>query len=317
MIAVEQIRAYGRAGSAPPGVVLARIASRQHGVVTRPQVLALGVSANWVKRAWDRGLLHQVHLGVYAVGHAYLTQRGTWMAAVLAGGERAALAYWDAAVLLEIAEPRRGKTHVVVPGPSSHRRPGLALHRTRHLPAEHVTSVDGIPVTTPRRTLLDLAAVTPAERLRFVVEAADRRGLLDVLELVRLCDGSPGRRGTGRLRRIALEQRGPIRRTKSPPERAFLRRCIRRGLPEPRVNTRLHGYEVDFHWPQANLVVEIDSYAFHRSWAQRRRDIARDADLKARGIEVLRFLEEQMLEDEERVFAQIGALLARVRSAAA
>ena len=317
MIRVAQIGSYMRTGSAPPGVVMARIATRQHGVVSRAQILALGVSDSWLKRALASGRLHEVHRGVYAVGHSRLTQRGRWMAAVLAGGQAAALGYWDAAALLAIADPRSGRVHVIVPGPSGHRRPGIAMHRTRFLPPDHLTEVDGIPVTTAHRTLLDLAGVAGAKPLRYAVEGADREGLLDVAELVHLCDNSPGRRGTGRLRRIALEQRGPIARTKSRPERAFLRPCMRRGLPEPLVNTMLHGYEVDFHWPEARLVVEVDSYTYHRSWAQRRRDIARDADLKARGYEVLRYLEEQVIEDEDRVFSQVTALLGSVGSRAA
>jgi len=153
--------------------------------------------------------------------------------------------------------------------------------------------------------------VLPARRLRFAVEAADRLGLLEVARLVALCDASAGRGGVGRLRRIALEQRGAIGRTKSPPERLFLRLCLRRGLPEPEINFRLEGYEVDFYWPQAMLVVEIDSYTFHRSWAQIQRDHQRDADLKVRGHDVLRYTEHRLLSDEAGAFGQIEAMLGR------
>ncbi len=309
MIAVADIIQYMAAGSAPPGRVLARIAARQHGVVSRAQILALGVDTNFAGRMITAGRLHPVHLGVYAVGHPSLTTRGRWMAAVLAGGEGAHLSHFTAGLLWELIDRFVAAVHIVVADGGSRARPGIVIHRTRNLPADHRTEHDGIPVTSAHRTLLDLASVLPSERLRFAVEAADRKRLLDVPGLVALCDASPGRRGTGALRRLALEQRGAAHRTKSPPETLFLRLCIAHGLPEPLVNVRLHGYEVDFHWPEASLVVEIDTVTYHRSWPQRQRDLARDADLKVRGIEVLRVTDDRLRDDEARVFAQISTLL--------
>ena len=202
------------------------------------------------------------------------------MAAVLAVGEGAVLSHLSAALLWGIIDRAGQLIHVLAADGGSRSRPGLAIHRTRHLPPEHRGEVDGIPVTSLHRTLLDCAAVLPRKRLRYAVEAADRMGLLDVRGLVALCDASSGKKGAGVLRRIALEQRGAANRSKSPPETTFLRLCLAYGLPEPLVNSMLHGYEVDFYWPQARLVVEIDTYTYHRSWAQRQRDLERDADLK-------------------------------------
>jgi hypothetical protein len=310
MVAVAQIRHYMATGSAPPGRVLARIAARQHGVVSREQLVALGRDLSFAGRELAAGRLHPIHLGVYAVGHRNLTREGRWMAAVLAGGERALLSHFSAALLWRLIDRAPDLIHVLVPGPSGHRRAGLIMHRTRFLPPEHRAQRGGIPVTSPHRTLIDIAALLPAERLRFAVEAADRRGLLDVPALVALCGASRGKRGVGTLHNLALEQRGAIHRTKSPPEASFLRGCLTHGLPEPLVNTHLHGYEVDFFWPVARLVVEIDSYTYHRSWAQRQRDLDRDADLKVRGIEVLRMTGERLHGDEDGVFAQLATLLA-------
>lgn len=309
MIEVAEILAYMRYGSAPPRRVLSRIAARQHGVVSRVQILALGVTPSFVARFVDSGLLHPLHLGVYALGHSQITREGRWMAAVLAVGEGAVLSHLSAALLWGIVDRAGGLIHVLAADSGSRARSGLVIHRTRHLPPGHRLEIDGIPVTSIDRTLLDLAAMLTPGRLRYAVEAADRRGLLDVPALIELCDASPGRKGTGALRRIALEQRGATARTKSPPESTFLRLCRDYGLPEPLVNSTLHGYEVDFHWPDRRLVVEIDSYTFHRSWAQRQRDLERDADLKVRGHDVLRFTPERLAGDEEAVFAQVGALL--------
>ena len=308
MIGVARIETYMRQGSVPPGRVLARVATRQHGVVSRAQVLALGVTSSYIARLVVGGRLHQVHHGVYAVGHPRITREGRWMAAVLAGGAEAVLSHLSAALLWELIDRDVSSIHVLVPGRGSRRRPGIVIHRTRELAPEHRTERSGIPVTTVGRTLLDLAAILPTQRLRFAVEAADRRGRLDVPVLVALCDDSAGRRGAGVLRSLALEQRGAAHRTKSPPETLFLRLCLAHGLPEPLVNSRLHGYEVDFHWPDAKLVVEIDSYTYPRSWAQRQRDLERDAALKARGIEVLRYTDGRLGAAADEVLGQIDAV---------
>lgn len=317
IIKVADIRTYMRHGSAPPRRVLARIASRQHGVVSRAQVLALGVTPSFVARLVNSGLLHPVHLGVYAVGHSALTERGRWMAAVIATGEGAVLSHLSAALLWGIIDRRGWLIHVLAAGGGSRARPGLAIHRTRHLPPEHRMEIDGIPVTSLHRTLLDLASMLPRKRLRYAVEAADRFGLLDVAALVALCEASAGRKGAGVLRRLALEQRGAGTRTKSPPESTFLRICRDHGLPEPLVNSMLHGYEVDFYWPQARVVVEIDTYTYHRSWAQRQRDLERDADLKVRGEEVLRFTRERIERAADVVVAQVATLLGAEGTSAA
>lgn len=297
MIPVAQISTYMAGKSAPPEQVLARIADRQHGVVSRPQILALGFDRSRIDRWLAAGRIHRVHTGVYAVGHPRLTQRGRWMAAVLAGGEGTLLSHFSAGLLWQILDRDVDLIHVLVVGASGHRRPGLAMHRTRDLAPEHRHEIDGIPVTSLHRTLLDLAAVLPPERLRFAVEGADRlprRERLRVQSLVRLCDASRGRRGSGALRRIALEQRGPIHRTKSRPERTFLRRWMARGLPEPEVNVRLNGYEVDLLWRAERLIVEVDSYGFHRSWPQIQRDRKRDGDQKVSGYDTLRYTEDRL-----------------------
>jgi len=231
------------------------------------------------------------------------------MAAVLACGEGAFLSHLTAALLWGLVDRSDGRIHVLVPGRGARTRAGISVHRTRDLAPEHRTELNGIPVTSLNRTLVDIAAILPPERLRFAVEAACRRGDFDIDALVALCKAMPGRRGTGALRRLALEQRGDVHRTKSPPEARFLRECIDRGLREPLVNSRLHGYEVDFTWPDSRLVVEIDSYTHHRSWAQRRRDLQRDADLKVRGYDVVRFTVDRLNDDVDSVFAQLEALL--------
>jgi very-short-patch-repair endonuclease len=309
VVEVARIEAFMRSGSVPPGRVLARIAAGQHGVVSRAQVLALGVGSSYVTRLLAGGRLHLLHRGVYAVGHRGITERGRWTAAVLAAGEGAVLSHISAGLLWGIIDLDTVLIHVLVPGRGTLRRPGIVIHRTRDLPTMHRIERYGIPVTNVDRTLLDLAAMLPPDRLGYAVEAAGRFGRLELPALVALCDASPGRRGAGTLRRIALGVPSALRRTKSPPETAFLRLCAGHELPEPLVNTILCGYEVDFLWPGPRLVVEVDTYTYHRSWAQRQRDLERDADLKTRGYDVLRFSRERIERDGPTVAAQVATVL--------
>jgi len=164
-------------------------------------------------------------------------------------------------------------------------------------------------VTTVDRTLLDLASIATEKQLRNAVAEADRQQLLDVPSLTALCASRPGRRGTADLTRIARERRGPISSTRSPPERLFLRLCMQRGLPTPASNVPLAGYEADFFWPAANLVVEIDSYGYHRSWPEQEADRAKDAALQVAGHNVLRYTEETLLAEPDAAFSQINHFL--------
>jgi hypothetical protein len=309
MIEVARIRSYIGTGSVPPTRVLARIATRQHGVISRGQIFALGLGRSFVREGIRSGRLHQLHLGVYAVGHERLTQESHWLAAVLACGESSLLSHRSAAALWRIAFLELGRVDILIPGRGSRFRPGLAIRRTRNLPDADRTEIDGIPVTTLNRTLLDLAAIATESQLRKAVAEAARQELLDTPSLVALCDDRSGCRGTGALARIAQEQRGPISATRSPPETDFLAVCIRRGFPTPAVNAPLAGWEPDFLWPASRLVVEVDSRGYHRSWSEQERDRAKDAAFQEAGYNVLRYSQETLDVHEEATFAQIGRFL--------
>lgn len=134
---------------------VAELARGQHGIVSRRQLLALGVSADAVKRRVRAGRLHRVHQGVYAVGHMAITRRGRWMAAVLASGDGAVLSHRSATALWGIWGSGGEATHVTVPRKSRSQR-----SIRRHfgvLPDDEREVVDGIPVTSAARAILDLA----------------------------------------------------------------------------------------------------------------------------------------------------------------
>ncbi|MGH2993214.1 MAG: DUF559 domain-containing protein [Solirubrobacterales bacterium] len=284
---------------------MAEVARRQYGVVARSQLLVTGVSGAAVARMTASGWLTPVHAGVYLVAGASLTQRARWIAAVLAGGDAAALSHRSAGELWGMLDPMEGPIHVTVRhGRRTHA--GIILHRTR-TPHRHAVR-DGIPVTTPSQTLLSLAAGLSARRLARAIETADRHGVLDVAELTHMCETSRGRKGTGRLRSV-LASHEPLPETRSALERLFFRLCREAGLPRPAVNVPIAGLEVDCVWVVQRLVIELDGYTFHRDRGSFERDRRRDATLQLAGYRVVRVTHMRLAEEPAAVVTDLRALL--------
>jgi very-short-patch-repair endonuclease len=286
--------------------VVAQWARRQYGAVARRQLLAAGVSGGAIGRMLRSGWLTPLHAGVYLVAGHPLTQPTRWMAAVLAAGADAALSHTSAGAHWELVDPIPGPVHVTAPV-GGRRRRGIVFHRAPDLDRFR-TVHKRIPVTTPSRTLLDLATALSPRRLERAVATADRLGLLYLPELDRLCEASRGRKGTGTLRSLLAQYR-PLPETRSDLERRFLRLCRDAGLPEPAVNVPVAGLEVDFWWPEARLVVELDGYAFHRGRASFEGDRKRDARLQLAGQRVVRITQRRLADDAAAVLAELQQLL--------
>jgi very-short-patch-repair endonuclease len=293
----------------PPGVRIARLAERQHGVVAHRQLVELGLDRSAVGRWASAGHLIQVHVGVYAVGHGRLSRNARWMAAVLACGSGALLSHSSAAALWGI-RVTAGSLIDVSATRSRHRRPGITLHRPRRLHAEDRATRNGIPVTSIARTLLDLAAVVRPRQLARAIDEADRLGVLDVRATERSISRTNGHRGRGLLRRALLVNRGPQAVTRSELERRFLSLCREAGLPRPQVNIAIEGVEVDVAWPARRLVVELDGYEFHRTRARFEEDRSRDGELLVAGYRVLRITHRRLESDAPGVVAAVRRLLA-------
>jgi predicted transcriptional regulator of viral defense system len=282
---------------------LAGLAARQHGVVARAQLVALGLSDEAIRKRAVAGRLHRLHRGVYAVGHPAVTQHGGWMAAVLACGPGAVLSHGSAAQLWGLPW-RQKRIDVTVPGSGGRqRRRVVIVHRARLEPNE-VTNRDGIPVTSPGRTLVDLADYG---RVRALKRAVDEAHFLRL----DMSDMTPrrGRRGSGLVAAVLERHQPGSTRTKSDLEEAVLAMCSRFGLPEPEVNSDTEGYESDFVWRAARLILEADSRAAHLTPAAFERDRLRDADLTAAGWRVVRVTERRLLAQPDVVAAQLRRLL--------
>ena len=258
---------------------LAALATRQHGVAAHWQLVELGLGRKAIEYRLAAGSLERVHVGVYAIGHEALSGRGRRMGAVLTGGPDAVLSHQSAAALWDLRPSSRAAIDVTVPARGRRRRPGITFHRVRHLDEDDRTVVDGIPVTSVPRTLLDLAEVVRPRALERAFEEAERLRLLDVRAVERLLDKSTGRRGQRPLRALLREYREPPP-TRSELERAFLDLCRAHGLPLPEVNVRIGKYEVDMLWREQKLIVELDGRAFHDTGRTFERDRVRDAELQ-------------------------------------
>jgi Protein of unknown function (DUF559)/Transcriptional regulator, AbiEi antitoxin len=312
-MAVGRIEHHIRAPSAPPERLIAELAARQHGVVARRQLLALGVGREWIKRRHASGALHRVHLGVYAVGHPNLTAHGRPMAAVLACGAGALLSHLSAAGLWEIAAGRPGRIDVIVRRHGPRARPGIAIHRPRELLGHDRRSRNGIPLTAPSRTLLDLAGVLRKRALCEAIQAADRRNLLDVDDLIKLAHESRGRAGTGTLLSLLSEYR-PLPETGSWLEHRFLPLVDAGGIARPAVDVVVEWFEVDCLWPTERVIVELDSYGFHRDPHTFESDRRRDVALQLAGYIVLRFTYRRVVGEPGAMIAELAAALTQARA---
>lgn len=293
---------------------VAATARRQYGLITAEQLRRLGVSAD-TTTCWARaGHLHRVHRGVYAVGHRALSREAHVLAAVLAIGPDAAVSHWSAArlwgLLPDRGDLRRDPVDVIVRRRLV-RRKGIRAHFTSALHRADTMWWDRIPVTTPYRTLLDLASVLPEDRLRRAVRQAEvdrlvrQSGLED--QLARAPPHSPA---TRRLARVIAPGPTP---TRSELEDAMLELLARHGFPRPQVNVPLQlpgrRVEVDFLFPQMQLVLETDGYRFHGTRLAAEADAARQADLETAGYRVVRLNYRQVIDDEQRTVARLRRIV--------
>jgi very-short-patch-repair endonuclease len=281
------------------------VARGQHELITHDQLEALGYSGDAIKHRIRRGRLHPIHRGVYAVGHPNLTQEGKWMAAVLACGDTAALSHDSAAELWRLTR-RKPTTPIHVSSlDGSRSRTGIEVHHPKELNA---TTHEGVRVTTPAQTLIDIAHTWPQPELEQAIGEADLRRLVGLRALQ---NGAirAGRRGAP-LRRVI--ERVTFRVTQSELEREFLRLLVRAGLPLPESQKRFGKHRVDFWWPDMRLVVETDGGAFHRTAAQQTADARRGQEHIRAGRFPMRITHGQIFHDAAGTTALLVDVVARL-----
>jgi very-short-patch-repair endonuclease len=285
---------------------LANLAGQQHGVVAYRQLTALGYDRGAIERLGKSGVLHRLHRAVYAVGHRPTTREASYMAAVLACGANAALSHWSAAAHWGLLGARAGAA-VDVSAPNHRRR--TAAIRTHWVPALERTLRNRIPVTTVPRTLLDLAPIASPKQLRRATNQAERNGWLNQRAVGELIDNHPRRAGIKAFTAVTAAVNAGTHRTRSDLEADFLALLERHRIERPKTNEEIDGIEVDFHWPGTKLIVELDSWEYHRTPTSFDDDRRKDAALKLLGYTVVRVSDAWLTTDPAGVAATIRQLL--------
>jgi very-short-patch-repair endonuclease len=284
------------------------MARRQHGIVTRRALLGLGFSGEAIDHRIEKGRLHPVMRGVYAVGWPATTREQRWMAAVLAAGDRAVLSHGSAAALWGIGGEGRGQIDVTLRRSGKRNRPELRVRTRPALPDRDVTVHRGIPTTTPVRTLVDMASEVGWSAVERAVNDADKRDLVDPETLRAALGDYRGVPGVRLLR--AVIDKHTFRLSDSELEVRFRPLARAAGLPPPLTKQMVNGFEVDFHWPELGLIVETDGLTYHRTGISQSRDRLRDQTHTAAGLTTLRFSHYQVRHEP----AHVRAVLRKVAS---
>ncbi len=292
----------------PPGRTmeseLARIASAQHGVVTRVELLAAGIPAGVIQRRLGSGVLLAQHPGVYRVGHSAPSVEADYVAAVLACGDGALLCGRAAGHLFGILKGAAPPPEVITP--TERRIAGIRTRRRRRLDGTDATSVRGIACTTLPRTLVDLAAVL---MLGDLARACHEAGVLygtTPAQAEAVLARRPTSPGAAVLKRVL---HGDAHVTLSGLERRFLRLLRENALELPETNRVAGGRRVDCRWPRRRLTVELDGYRFHQSRHAWERDRRREREARARGDEFRRFTYGDVFEHPRLMLGELVDLL--------
>jgi very-short-patch-repair endonuclease len=287
------------------------LAESQHGLVTRQQLLDLTYTPKAIQHRLKARRLHRVSRGLYAVGWPEMNPLRRWMGAVLVSGKSAALSHRSAGALWEIAK-EGGAVETTVRRSEGPDRPELRVRRRPTLPSRDLTIRELIPVTTPDRTLVDLATVLGAHALERAVNDADKLDLVVAGDLAAVAERFRGEPGVRRLRQLLA--RDSFCLSDSTLEVIFRRIAPRAGLPIPETKRVINGFEVDFFWQSLGLVVETDGLRYHRTAASQTRDRLRDQAHTAAGLTTLRFTHWQVQHREEEVIEVLRKTAVHLRS---
>src|SRR3954451_2066691 len=281
-------------------LVIGRLASRQHGLVTRTQLLRARVTTDEIRHRLDSGALLRVYRAVYRVGHRAPSVEADYLAAVFACGAGARLSGRAAAHLLALLKGPVPPPEVTAPG--KRRVPGVRVRRAR-IDRQDQAIHRGIPVTAVPRTLIDLAADLPLDALARACHEAGVRYRTTPAQLADALARRPRNTpGAPSLRRIVD---GDARVTLSPLERRFLELLAEHGLPLPRTNRPAGAYRVDCRWPDRRLIVELHRYPFQHLPPAPEQDRRRERDARARGDDFRRYTWADVFEHPAQVLAEL------------
>jgi very-short-patch-repair endonuclease len=290
-----------------PDREIGEIAARELSLITRLQLMALGLTRSDIDYSLARGRLRLIHRGVYAVGHQALTEQSAALAAVLAVGTGAFVSHHSAAALWGMATRRRGDVQVtLVARDAGRRRPGIEVHQAKTLDRQDVTTRFGTPIVSAARALLTITPALSDRELERIFDNGLKRRLFTRAAVAGAAGRSSWLPGAARLAALAADELRVPRITRSDAEEKLLALIRAAGLPMPEVNARLGRYEIDFLWRTLQLAVEVDGYEFHSTRRSFEADHARDLELESAGFHVMRFTRDQVVHQPELVLARIA-----------
>ena len=279
-------------------------------LITTSQLAAVGINHNAIGIRCRRGMLHRLHHGIYLYGPGNLLPGTRELAAVLAGGPSAVVSHLAAAGLWSLVRyADREGVHITAVGRSPRSRAAIHIHRVADLPPDERRLKNGIPVTSPARTLLDFASQASGDELERAIAEAYALRLTTEAELRRVLNRHPHRAGARALRLELDRERGPAL-TRSEAERLMKLLAREADLPPPLTNRMIAGYRADFVWPEQRLIVEVDGFQFHGHRLAFERDRKRDAAHVLAGYRVIRITWRRLTEERVAVAVMIARALA-------
>jgi hypothetical protein len=282
---------------------IARIAARQHGLITRKQLLDIGMKPSAIDRRIDQGWLIAEYRGVYRVGHAAPSTEAAYMAAVLAAGKDALLSGRAAAHLMRLLKGTPPDPEVVAPGRRS--VDGLDTSVCRNLHPRDATTFRGIRCTTIARTLVDLAGLISEDALARAVHQASVLYRTQPEDINAVLKRRPNAKGAAVLREIV---HGDTKLSLSRLEKRFLELCRENNFELPQTNKNYGGRYVDCRWPARKLTVELDSYRYHATRHAWELDRKREREARARGDDFRRYTSDDVFEDPRALLRELGFL---------
>jgi very-short-patch-repair endonuclease len=304
----ERIERNEVPGDESPERAIAGIATSQRGSITHAQLLRSGLDHSGIGRRSESGSLHRVHRGIYLVGHEALAPLARETAALLACGREAVLSHISAAIVWSLAPPSADgdEVHVTVRSGKRRSRAGLRVHRSSTLHPRDLRRINGLPVTAPARTLLDLAAAGYPDLERAFAEAHAQR-ILKASDIDAVVARAGARPGVRAIRALIADNASGFTRSKA--ER-LLRKLVRSArLPEPSFNVPFGKWELDALWAEQRLVVEVDGYSYHGHRQAFESNRRKDMALVAAGYTVIRVSWGQLHDEPLAVVAAIATAL--------
>ncbi|MGO9961725.1 MAG: DUF559 domain-containing protein [Solirubrobacteraceae bacterium] len=302
--------------SEPLDRAVGEVAGRQRGLITRSQLLGLGLTRHRIDHWRSRGKLITIHRGVYALSHLALPEHAAELAAVLAIGRGALLSHGSAAALwgLTTERGRRDIEVTVVGRDAGRRRPGIAVHQAGDLHPSDAAVREGIPITSAVRTLADIAPALDSRELERAFDRGLKGRVLTRAAVNATLSRSPRPPGTAHLSVLVADELRTPKETRSEREERFLRLVRAGGLPEPELNVRIGPYRVDALWRTLRLVVEVDGYEFHSTRRSFENDRERDLQLTSQGFSTIRFTAEQVKDRPAMVLVRLAQQLSALEA---